>query len=405
MADTYDCGGDDYFSPDPAPGSYLATHWNVFDVDHLMPCAESAVSCGVTPDGAAPDNTTPEPGEGWLAGEYAVTLTGADTGSDVTGFEWRLDDGPVQTGRTATVAGDGVHRLETRVGDAWGNWSPWRADTVRIDLTDPDAGVACPEGWQAVPARCAVSGADAGSGLAALAWREGAGPELPVASGDAVEVGTEGVQTVAVTARDGVGRTRTAVGTARVDLSPPSVALACTPLGSGQHRCTAQASDAVSGLAALRAGGLARLPGQPFDVRGPARLTATATDVAGRSATSAAVTLDGAVLRARRSVALRSRGRVMATGTVELAGAATRRATATLAPRRLGSGTWRLSVCVERRPCARRTVVLRRAGRPAAVRRSLPWARSSVRASFVLERRSGRAFRRVASGATSASLR
>src|SRR3954454_14489611 len=42
----YDCGRDDYFTPAPAPGSYLATHWNTFDSAFLAPCGEIAPACG-----------------------------------------------------------------------------------------------------------------------------------------------------------------------------------------------------------------------------------------------------------------------------------------------------------------------------------------------------------------------
>jgi hypothetical protein len=42
----YDCGRDDYFSPSPAPGSYLATHWNTYDSAFLAPCGEIAPACG-----------------------------------------------------------------------------------------------------------------------------------------------------------------------------------------------------------------------------------------------------------------------------------------------------------------------------------------------------------------------
>jgi hypothetical protein len=43
---SYDCGHDDYFNPAPAPGSYLATHWNTYDSGFLSPCGEIAPACG-----------------------------------------------------------------------------------------------------------------------------------------------------------------------------------------------------------------------------------------------------------------------------------------------------------------------------------------------------------------------
>src|SRR4051812_27237123 len=42
----YDCGRDDYFNPAPAPGTYLATHWNTYDSAFLAPCGTIAPACG-----------------------------------------------------------------------------------------------------------------------------------------------------------------------------------------------------------------------------------------------------------------------------------------------------------------------------------------------------------------------
>ena len=54
MNQGYDCGNDDYFNVAPASGSYLATHWNLYDDVFLAGCGQIAPACGG-------DATTPAP--------------------------------------------------------------------------------------------------------------------------------------------------------------------------------------------------------------------------------------------------------------------------------------------------------------------------------------------------------
>jgi hypothetical protein len=171
VPETYDCGGDDYFNATPADGSWLAAHWNLYNSSFLGACgSELAATCGASGSGDAypPTNTTPVPPAGWVPG-WTVTLYGNDVESPpADAGQWRVNGGPASSTRTVTISADGVHQLATRVADRAGNWSPWRTDTVRVDVTPPVASLSCRAASAGI--RCRATGADGLAGVRSLSW-------------------------------------------------------------------------------------------------------------------------------------------------------------------------------------------------------------------------------------------
>jgi hypothetical protein len=59
--EVYDCNLDDYFNPTPAPGSYLATHWNLFNSAFMCDAASCATGSGSGGGGEPPTSPAPPP--------------------------------------------------------------------------------------------------------------------------------------------------------------------------------------------------------------------------------------------------------------------------------------------------------------------------------------------------------
>ena len=95
----YDCGRDDYFSPSPAPGSYLATHWNTYDNAFLAPCGEIAPACGGgnlwVPQPPAATGSPAISGAARRGGILTVLPGSWSNGPTSYGFQWQrlMQDG------------------------------------------------------------------------------------------------------------------------------------------------------------------------------------------------------------------------------------------------------------------------------------------------------------------------
>ena len=116
----YDCGRDDYFNPAPAPGSYLATHWNTYDSAFLAPCGEIAPACGGGANWVpqAPAATAPPTVNGGLRRGVKVTAgPGAWTNTPTSyAYQWQRlaaagwEDIDSETGDSYLITSDDLGR-------------------------------------------------------------------------------------------------------------------------------------------------------------------------------------------------------------------------------------------------------------------------------------------------------
>ena len=112
-----DCGGDDYFSPDPPAGSYLATHWNTYNSPFL--CEIGA---------CAPDNLGPLveiKGKRRTSDRTPRFRVVAD--EDAVRIRCRIDAAPFRRCGRRVVAPEldpGRHLLRALARDGAGNSSP-----------------------------------------------------------------------------------------------------------------------------------------------------------------------------------------------------------------------------------------------------------------------------------------
>ncbi|HEV2815266.1 MAG TPA: hypothetical protein VGW10_18565, partial [Solirubrobacteraceae bacterium] len=293
LNETFDCGGDDYFNPAPAFDSYLDRKWNVYRSAHLATCtAGFTEACdGTAVDGTPPADTTPRRNATALSNQpYTVTLSGTDGESAVDAFAWRVDDGPLQTTQTATVEDGDV--LSTRVRDAAGNWSAWRADPVRVDAVAPVTTLDCPsETVVDETATCRVRSTEGETFEVTLDGEPAT--TVPAAGGEhTITIAKVGETAVSARSRDAAGNvSEAATATVRLQPSVPTVVVSCPDGWHTAIACDVAVTPGAHPVAAvtwrLGSGTPAVLSGTSFSVttHGQHTATVTAIDAAGRSGT------------------------------------------------------------------------------------------------------------------------
>ncbi len=110
-----DCGGDDYFNPDPQPNSYLSGHWNTYDSLFLGSCRDPRLraACAEPPREPVfgPQPSGP-PGESvMLSNDVSLSSDGAQVGKAGMRLTVREDDALAELASSPLALPTGRYRL------------------------------------------------------------------------------------------------------------------------------------------------------------------------------------------------------------------------------------------------------------------------------------------------------
>ena len=224
---------------------------------------------------------------GWRNAPVGVALTAVDAGrAGVAASYYTVDRGGRLTySGPFTVAGEGVHVITYWSVDQAGNVEEVVTGYVNIDTAVPTVGASGADtAWHNTDVHVTLTGSDAASGVASVAYREGASGDWTTVDGAIATVtvaatGNDGTHTYQYRATDAAGNVSD-VGsfTVKIDATAP----ATTPTGLGADalsgwgtttRTVSLAADdgAGSGVAGIHYavdGGAARVYTGPFTVSG-----------------------------------------------------------------------------------------------------------------------------------------
>jgi hypothetical protein len=137
--EAYDCNEDDYLNPAPAPGTYLATNWNLQNSVFLCPLAR----CQTRND--APVASLSAPDFAYVGQPVTFTAAGSSDDSGIARYVWNLKACTLKSGiyycdgcgqfdaalgtsptLSTTFATEGVYDVGVAVTDADGAFAVWR---------------------------------------------------------------------------------------------------------------------------------------------------------------------------------------------------------------------------------------------------------------------------------------